>query len=191
VFLPKSWPGSMRMRSARTPSATARSARPRVWSMIEVMTSAYSTRCGRVRGRWDPAWVQTSPTSNCAATSASSGSTPPQASLSRSAPSAQTARATSARQVSTLMTMLGKAARTCSTKLAVRRISSAGSISWPGPAFTPPMSMTCAPASTALVTAAMASASWKVEPPLKKESVVRLTIAMIARSWIANCWVPR
>src|SRR6187200_2263448 len=55
--------------------------------------------------------------SNSAATSTSRGSCPPQASLSRSAPASHTSRATSARQVSTLMTTPGCCSRTHATDL--------------------------------------------------------------------------
>src|SRR5690606_26580020 len=95
VFLPKSWAGSMRMRSRGTPAATARSASATVRSITSAITSSYSTRCGRVRGCTPPVWAHTSPTPNSAATSASLGSTPPHASLSRSAPAWQTSRPTS------------------------------------------------------------------------------------------------
>lgn len=107
VFFPKSWPGSIMIASRRTPSATARSASPTVTRRMSAITSSYSTRCGRVRGSAPPACVHTSPAPYLAATSASPGSTPPQASFRTSAPASQTAAPTSARQVSTLMTTSG------------------------------------------------------------------------------------
>ena len=62
VFFPKSCPGSIRIDSLGTPSASARSARPTVTRRMSAMTSSYVTRCGRVRGREPPACVHTSPT---------------------------------------------------------------------------------------------------------------------------------
>ena len=62
--------------------------------MTACTTSTYSIRCGGVRGARPPVCVQIRAASCSAATCASSGSWPPHASLSRSAPSAQTARAT-------------------------------------------------------------------------------------------------
>ena len=116
VVLPKSWAGSITMLSLATPAASARSAYAVVSATALATTSAYSIRCGRVRGVTPPVWVHTMPTSYAAATSTSPGSAPPQASLIRSAPASQTARATGARQVSTLTTTSGWAARTRSTK---------------------------------------------------------------------------
>lgn len=164
VFLPKSCPGSMSTDSLGTPSATARSARPSVTRRMSAMTSSYVTRCGRVRGSAPPACVHTRPTPYRAATSASPGSTPPQASLSRSAPASQTASPTSARQVSTLMITSGKRRRTSATKPTVRRASSSAVTSSPGPAFTPPMSTMAAPSDTARSTRARAGSSWNVAP---------------------------
>ncbi len=122
-------------------------------------TSAKAARCGRVRGRRPPAWVQTSPAPVAAATSASFGSAPAQVSLIRSAPAATASVATSARQVSMEITVSGKAARTVATVATVRAISSAGSTWSPGPAFTPPMSMMSAPSCTAASTARSAASA--------------------------------
>ena len=46
------------------------------------------------------------------------------------------------------------------------------------------------PAATAAVTAAIASSSAMVDPTLKKESLVRLTMAMMARSWMSIVCEP-
>src|SRR5438046_3123835 len=62
---------------------------------------------GPVRGAISPVCAQTRPRPCAAATPARSGSAPPQVSLSRSAAATATASPTSARQVSTLITMLG------------------------------------------------------------------------------------
>ncbi|MGC0349650.1 hypothetical protein RKD34_005230 [Streptomyces sp. SAI-218] len=128
------------------------------------MTSSYVTRCGRVRGSAPPACVHTRPTLYWAATSARPGSTPPQASFSRSAPASHTASPTDARQVSTLMITSGNRRRTSATKPTVRRASSAADTSSPGPALTPPTSMMAAPSATACSTRARAGSSRKVAP---------------------------
>ena len=94
VFLPKSWPGSIRTGPGARRAATARSA----------SGGRTVRRCRPPRRRTPPgaagsaaasppAWVHTSAAPNSAATSASPGSTPPQASLSRSAPASQQPRA--------------------------------------------------------------------------------------------------
>src|SRR6266536_2596292 len=173
VFLPKSCGGSMRMPSRRTPSSAARDARPVTVSSTSATTSAYPTRCGRVRGASPPACEQTRPAPVSAATSASRGSAPPQVSLIRSAPAATASRATSARQVSIEMSTSRKRARTAATVETVRRISSATSTPRPGPAFTPPMSIRSAPAATAASTALSAASSAYVVPRSKNESGVR------------------
>ncbi len=164
VFFPKSCPGSIMIPSGRTPSPTARSARPTVTRRMSAITSSYATRCGLVRGRAPPAWVQTSPAPNRAATSASLGSTPPHASFRTSAPASQTASPTSCRQVSTLITTSGWRRRTSRTKPTVRRASSSADTSSPGPAFTPPTSMIAAPSETACSTRESAGSSRKVAP---------------------------
>ncbi|OBA67606.1 hypothetical protein A5780_10775 [Nocardia sp. 852002-20019_SCH5090214] len=107
MFFPKSWVGSMRIASAATPAARAASAARTNVSVTSDTTSAYRTRCGRVRGRAPPVWLHTIPTPSSAATPASCGSAPAQVSLIRSAPSATAARATSLRQVSTLINRSG------------------------------------------------------------------------------------
>lgn len=150
--------------SRGTPRAAARSASPTVTRRMSAITSSYEVRCGRVRGSTPPAWVQTMPAPKRAATSASFGSTPPQASFSTSAPAAQTASPTSCRQVSTLITTSGWRRRTSATKPTVRRTSSAASTCSPGPALTPPMSMIAAPSATACSTRSSAGSSRKVAP---------------------------
>ena len=50
VVLPKSWAGSITMLSRSTPAASARSAYAVVSAIALATTSAYSIRCGRVRG---------------------------------------------------------------------------------------------------------------------------------------------
>lgn len=128
------------------------------------MMSSYAIRCGRVRGSTPPAWVQTRPAPYRAATSASLGSTPPQASLRTSAPASHTASPTSCRQVSTLITTSGWRRRTSATKSTVRRASSAASTCSPGPALTPPMSMIAAPSAIACSTRSSAGSSRNVAP---------------------------
>ncbi len=179
VFLPKSWAGSMRIDSSLTPVASARSAWSTSAAVTSAATSAYAGRCGRVRGLRPPAWAQTRPIPRAAATSARRGSTPPHASLMRSAPAWPTASPTSARQVSTLMTTSGWRSRTAATSPATRSISSAGRTSSPGPAFTPPMSTMSAPSATAALAALSAAPNSLVAPRSKKESGVALTTAMM------------
>ena len=58
VVLPKSWAGSITMLSRATPAASARSAYAVVSAIALATTSAYSIRCGRVRGATPPVWVQ-------------------------------------------------------------------------------------------------------------------------------------
>ncbi|SKV22961.1 Uncharacterised protein [Mycobacteroides abscessus subsp. abscessus] len=70
-------------------------------------------------------------------------------SLIRSAPAAQAFAATSARQVSTLISKSGWAPRTHSMKGTTRAVSASASTFSPGPALTPPMSTTSAPSATA------------------------------------------
>ena len=72
-----------------------------------------------------------------AATAASPGSEPCQASLSRSAPASQTARPTPARQVSTLIARRGCRRRTAATNGATRRTSSASVDLLAGPGLDP------------------------------------------------------
>ncbi|CFE45186.1 Uncharacterised protein [Mycobacterium tuberculosis] len=60
-----------------------------------------------MRGSAPPVCAHTRPAPNSAATSGMAGSTPPQVSLIRSAPAAQAAFATCARQVSTLISWSG------------------------------------------------------------------------------------
>src|SRR5215468_6463242 len=159
VFFPKSCAGSMTIRSARTPAATARSASAVSDAITWPVRSGWAGRCGRVRGAAPPACAQTRPRSWAAATCARPGSAPPQASLSRSAPAAATASPTGARQVSTLMTTEGCLARSAATNGTTRRISSATLTSSPGPAFTPPRSRMPAPARTARSAAVSAASS--------------------------------
>ena len=82
----------------------------------------------------------------------------------RSAPTSHTARATSLRHVSTLMTRSGYSPRTASTNPTTRRISSAASISAPGAALMPPMSTMSAPSSTTRRTRSIAASSAQVSP---------------------------
>ena len=127
-------------------------------------TSSYSIRNGRVRGVTPPVWVQTIAAPCSAATSTSSGSAPPHASLSRSAPAAHAAAPTSARQVSTEITSEGYDARTRATKSTTRAFSSAAEISSPGAALIPPMSTISAPCSTTVATRSNAASSTQVAP---------------------------
>ncbi len=86
VFLPKSCPGSMSTLPRATPAATARSASPTRALSTSAMTSSYSiaVRPGARRRRRRRACTPARRRGR-AATSASCGSQPPQASLSRSA----------------------------------------------------------------------------------------------------------
>ena len=81
-----------------------------------------------------------------------------------SAPAAQACLATSARQVSTLMSWSGKVLRNHSMKGTTRAISSAVSTTSPGPAFTPPTSTTSAPSEMTRWAASLAAPSVKVAP---------------------------
>ena len=164
VFLPKSWAGSMKIRSRGTPREAARSASAVVSAMASSTTSSYSMRCGRVRGVTPPVCVQTRPAPVSATTPASARSWPPQASLTRSAPAATASRATSERHVSMLMSTSGCRARTSATKPMTRRISSAASITSPGAALMPPMSTMSAPSSTTVSTRSNAGPSSQVAP---------------------------
>ena len=95
LFLPKSWPGSIRIASRRTPRDAARSARPdhgrpgcrRRRRRTRPDAGGYAA--GRDRHAYTPARRRTRRQPPPAA-----GSVPPQASFSRSAPSAATARPT-------------------------------------------------------------------------------------------------
>ena len=107
--------------------------------------TALSIRCGRVRGVTPPVCVTTIDTPASATTCANSGSAPPQASLMTSAPTAMTASATDARQVSTEMIRSGCSSRTAATKSTTLSLSSASPISTPGAALIPPMSTRSAP----------------------------------------------
>src|ERR1700722_19977620 len=154
------------------------------------MTSAYPGRCGLVRGGRRPACAQTSPVRYRAATMASPGSTPPQASLSRSAPAWATTSPTSARQVSTLITTSGWRSRRAATRPATRSISAAGLTSSPGPARTPPMSRMSAPSATARLAASSAAPYSRVLPRSKNESGVRLITAMMPNEPGCHSRVP-
>ena len=146
VFLPKSWPGSIRTEARSTPSPTARSAAAdrRLDDVGHHVVVRHPVRPGP---RGQPAGVRADEgrRRRPLPPRPAAGSVPPQASLSRSAPASQQTRPTSCRQVSTLITRSGCRARTSATKPTVRRISSAASTSAPGPAFTPPMSTMSAP----------------------------------------------
>jgi nicotinate dehydrogenase subunit B len=107
VFFPKSCVGSMMIRAGSTPARSARPARASTRARTSAMTSEYVTRCGRVRGSSLPTCEHTIPAPNSAATSVTFGSQPLQVSLSRSAPASHTARPTSCRHVSALMTRSG------------------------------------------------------------------------------------
>ena len=109
--LPEVVPGIDQDRLPRAPPGTRR-ARPGRASPAGCRPSRRRRRPGAAgsAARRLPACVHTSPAPYRAATSASRGSTPPQASFSRSAPASQTASPTSCRQVSTLITTSGKRA---------------------------------------------------------------------------------
>src|SRR5699024_745260 len=59
VFLPKSWVGSMKIRSSGTPARTAFSASEVVSRMTSATMSSKWTRYGLVRGMTPPVWEQT------------------------------------------------------------------------------------------------------------------------------------
>ena len=120
MFFPKSWPASIQIWSAGTPSAAARSARATTVRTTSATTSSYSMRCGS--------------STRCHA--AGVGAHEPGAVLGRNSgqvgirstprviedgrPGPQTAAPTSCRQVSTLIGRSGYASRTAATKSRVR-----------------------------------------------------------------------
>ncbi len=132
----------------------------------------------------------TSPAPVSAATSITAGSHPAHVSLMSSAPAATASRATAPRHVSTETTRCGCLSWTAAMNGTTRSISSATDTSGPSPAFTPPTSTMSAPAATALSTAATAASNAKVAPESKKESGVRLTIAITAKSPASNTRRP-
>src|SRR5680860_1359101 len=93
--------------------------------------------------------------------------------------SVDTFRATVARKVSTDTGMSQRAVK-ASTNGTMRSRSSCSDTCAPGPALTPPTSTMSAPASTCARACSTAASREKVRPRSKKESGVRLTIAITA-----------
>ena len=178
--LPKPMPGSSRVRSAGIPAAAAAAARPARNSCTSATTSAYAVSRCIVAGS-PRMCMRTMPAPRPATTASMRASRAAVTSLTRDAPAASAAAATSGLEVSTETITAGRRRASAATTGTTRSISSAtGTVAAPGRVDSPPTSMTSAPASDMARACATAASGAANRPPSENESGVTLTTPITA-----------